>query len=252
MQRKPLNLHSANLEGGLNGGLSKKRGGISLNSGLFFGFFSILFCGILLLSGCGVSAPERLEFTSIGDTPRTFPTDLGNSTYAIDIANTSFILSDLTQVQLQDSTELVGHVLHVELLWVPKAGKTAVDPTATNTSIRLVVFSGREVGLYGGGGFSWPVGTPGEQEYGVDIVGSNVTLLAATPGFIDLLSPAQLTGRLRSKFDDAQTRQMRRATSQSVSNALKRVQWVGPRAREFHQQAASAEVGSMSAEFVLP
>lgn len=249
MQAQTLNLHSAS---NWFGSWSKKREKSSLFCGLFCGLFCSFLCSTVWLCGCGVSAPERLEFTSIGDTPRTFPTDLGNSTYALDLANTSFILSDLTQIQLQDSTDLAGHVLHVELLWVPKAGKTAVDPTATNASIRLVIFSGREVGLYGGGGFAWPVGTPGEQEYGVDIVGSNVTLLAATPGFIDLLSPAQLTGRLRSTLNDAQTRQMRRATSQCVSNALKRVQWVGPRASEFHQQAASAGVGSTTAEFVLP
>ncbi len=208
---------------------------------------------VLFLFGCGAESSGRLEFTSMGDTPRTLPTNVGISTYALELANTSFIQSDLTQVQLQDSTELYGYVLHAELLWVPKAGKTAVDPAATNTSIRLVVFSGHEVGLYGGGGFAWPIGTPGDAEYGINIVGSNATLLAATPGFVDLLSPAQLTGEMVSKLDDAQTRQMRRATSQCVSNALKRVQWVGPRAAELHQRhAASAEDGFSTAEFVLP
>ena len=194
------------------------------------------------IAGCGVSAPERLEFTSMGDTPRTLPTDLGVGTYALELANTSFVLSNLSQEQLQDSTDLVGYVLHVDLMWVPKAGKTAIDPTATNTSIRLVVFAGTEVGLYGGGGFAWPTGESGAPEYGVDIVGSNVSLLAATPKFVDLLSPAQLTGRLRCRLDDAQTRQMRRATSQLVSNALKRVQWVGPHSRELRDQLSSGSI----------
>lgn len=196
-------------------------------------------CAVFVLSACGVSAPERLEFTSLGDTPRTFPTDLGESTYAIDLANTSFIISDLTQEQLADSTDLNGYVLHVELLWVPKAGKTAVDPEATNTSIRLVIFSGKEVGVYGGGGFAWPKGTAGEDEFGVDIVGSNVTLIAATEGFVDMLSPAQVTGRLRSRLDESRTRQFRRAASQCVSNALKRVQWVGVDGMEMYQMQSS-------------
>ncbi len=196
-------------------------------------------CGVLVLCACGVSAPDRLEFTSLGDTPRTFPTDIGESTYALDLANTSFILSDLTEQQLQESTNLHGYVLHVELLWVPKAGKTAVDPEATNASIRLVIFSGKEIGIYGGGGFAWPKGTSGEDEYGVDIVGSNVTLLKATDGFVDMLSPAQLTGRLRSRLDETRTRQLRRATSQYVSNALKCVQWVGIDANDRHDMQAS-------------
>ncbi|MDA0214164.1 MAG: hypothetical protein O2875_02235 [Planctomycetota bacterium] len=202
-----------------------------------------------------MSAPERLEFTSLGDTPRTFPTALGNSTYSLQLANTSFISSDLTPEQLLnptgDSAELYGYVLHVELLWIPLAGKTAVDPEATNISIRLIVFSGHEVGLYGGGGFAWPKGEPGDKEYGVDIVGSNATLLAATNGFKDLLSPAQLTGRLRSKLDEAQNKQIRRAASQIVTNALKRVQWVGPRASELQKQASTNGDEMDNADFVL-
>ncbi len=213
------------------------------------------FLSILWICGCGVSAPERLEFTSLGDTPRTFPTADGYSTYSLDLANTSFISSDLSSEQLQtttgDSAELFGYVLHVELLWIPLAGKTAIDPEATNISIRLIVFSGHEVGIYGGGGFAWPKGEPGEEEYGVDIVGSNATLLAATNGFKDLLSPAQLSGRLRSKLNEAQTKQTRRAASQIVTNALKRVQWVGPRANEMQKQALNTTPEVDNSNFVL-
>lgn len=231
---------------------------LKFHANLFMNCFSpfVCFFAVLWLCGCGVSAPERLEFTSIGDTPRTFPTSEGNATYSLDLANTSFILSDLTSEQLQNPTgnsvELFGYVLHVELLWVPLAGKTAIDPEATNISIRLIVFSGHEVGLYGGGGFAWPKGEPGEEDYGVDIVGSNATLLAATNGFKDLLSPAQLTGRLRSTLNETQNKQMRRAASQIVTNALKRVQWVGPRAIEMQKRASSITSTSMdNAEFVL-
>ncbi|MSR43830.1 MAG: hypothetical protein EXS15_00515 [Phycisphaerales bacterium] len=207
-------------------------------------FFPLCLVGCMFAAGCGVGAVGRLEVTSMGDSPRTLVTDLGVSTYALELANTSFMMSDITQETLQDSTSIYGHVLHVELLWVPKAGHTAVDPAATNTSIRLVVFSGKEIGVYGGGGFAWPTGEPGEPQYGLDIVGSNVSLLAATSGFIDLLSPAQLTGRLTSRLDDAKTRQMRRATSQCVTNALKRVQWVGPMSGDLQERARSPMDGS--------
>ena len=190
---------------------------------------------VALLCACGVSAPERLEVTSVGHTPRTFRADLGVGTYSIEQANVSFILSDVTTTQLADAAGVFGQLLHVELMWEPKAGKTAVDPAATNLSIRLLVFSGHEMGLYGGGGFGWPTGTAGDAEFGVDIVGSNLSLLASTPAFVDLLSPSQLSGRLRTQHDDAATRQLRRAASQYTSNALKRVQWVGisPPSAEF-------------------
>ncbi|MSQ90586.1 MAG: hypothetical protein EXS01_04215 [Phycisphaerales bacterium] len=210
-----------------------------------------LFLGTLTLLGCGVSAPERLEVTSLGDTPRTLAPELGLGTYSLESANTSFILSDISHEQLIDSSELFGHVLHVELLWVPTAGKTAVEPAATNTSIRLLVFSGRELGLYGGGGFAWPSGDPGSPAYGIDIVGSNISLLAATAGFIDLLSPAQLTGQVRTRLDGAATKQMTTAASQFLTNALKRAQWVGPRSRELQQGAALNGEYSTLTDFVV-
>ncbi len=182
---------------------------------------------IAVSPGCGVSAPERLEVTSDGDTPRSFRADLGIGTYSIEQANVSFVLSDVTTAELAEGGDVFGQLLHVELLWEPKAGKTAIDPAATNLSLRLLVFSGREMGLYGGGGFGWPTGTAGDAEFGVDIVGSNLSLLHATSGFVDLLSPSQLTGRLRTAHDEAATRLLRRAASQYTSNAFKRVQWVG-------------------------
>ncbi len=187
-----------------------------------------MFCIALSLAACGVTAPERLEVTSMGDTPRTLRAGLGVGTYAVDPANVSFVLSDVTTSQLAETSGIYGQLLHVELMWEPKAGKTAIDPAATNLSIRLLVFSGHEMGLYGGGGFGWPTGIAGQGEFGVDIVGSNLSLLASTPGFVDLLSPCQLSGRLRTQHDESGTRQLRRAASQYTSNALKRVQWVGP------------------------
>ncbi len=186
-----------------------------------------LWSAVLLSAGCGVSAPERLEVTSVGNTPRTLRADLGVGTYAQEIANTSFVLSDLSAAELEAGGPLNGHLLHVDLLWIPKAGKTAVDPQATNASLRLVIFSGKEIGVYGGGGFAWPQGDPGDPTLGIDIVGSSLSLVAATDGFHDLLSPAELTGRLLATHDPDSTRRLRRMTSQIVSNAFKRVQWVG-------------------------
>ena len=190
--------------------------------------FAILLVGSLLVAGCGIHEDSRLEITSVGTTPRTMRTDLGVGTYSQELASTSFVLTDLSVDDLQSGGSRTGHVLHIELLWIPKAGKTAVDPQATNTSIRLVIFSGKEVGIYGGGGFAWPQGELGEREFVIDIVGSTLSLVDSTPDFHDLLSPAELTGRLTASHDPDVTRRMRRATSQVVSNALKRVQWVGP------------------------
>lgn len=178
-------------------------------------------------AGCGtVGEVGTVELTSLGGTTRTLRPELGLGTYAQEDAQSSLILSTVDFSALESGTPVYGYVLHVNLLWVPKAGRTAVDPTATNTSIRLVVIAGSELGVYGGGGFAWPDGELGEPEFSLELVGSNMSLIACTPGFQDLMSPASLTGTLTATLDDAATRRMRRSASQYVTNATRSVRWV--------------------------
>lgn len=180
-----------------------------------------------LLAGCGtIGDVGDIELTSLGGTSRTLRPALGTGTYAQEAAQSSFVLTDIDLAQLESGTPVYGYVLHVNLLWIPKAGRTAVDPTATNTSIRLVVLAGNELGVYGGGGFAWPDGELGEPEFSLELVGSNMSLIACTPGFQDLMSPASLTGTLTATLDDAATRRTRRSASQYVTNATRSVRWV--------------------------
>ena len=180
-----------------------------------------------LVGGCGtVGQVGTVEMTSLGGTTRTLRPSLGVGTYAQESAQTSLILSDVDFATVEPGTPVYGYVLHVNLIWVPKAGRTAVDPTATNTSIRLVVLAGNELGVYGGGGFAWPDGELGDPEFSLELVGSNMSLIACTPGFQDLMSPASLTGTLTATLDDAATRRTRRSASQYVTNATRSVRWV--------------------------
>jgi hypothetical protein len=112
------------------------------------------------------------------------------------------------------------------MLWEPRPGMTPIEPTTTNISIRLVVFAEGEVGLYGGGGFAWPRGKPEDGSMGLLITGSNLSLIARTKGFVDLMSPAQMLGTVTATMDEAQANTIRRAASQAVTNALGTVRWV--------------------------
>lgn len=185
-------------------------------------------CACAGIPACGtVSEVGDVEMTSLGGTTRTLRASLGTGTYTQEAAQSSLTLSSIPLEELESGKPVHGYVLHVNLIWVPKAGRTAVDPTATNTSIRLVVFAGTELGVYGGGGFAWPDGALGDPEFALELVGSNMSLLACTPGFNDLMSPASLTGTLRATLDDAGTRRLRRCASQYVTNATRKVRWVG-------------------------
>lgn len=134
----------------------------------------------------------------------------------------SLFLSDIPIEELLDGNPRDGHVLHIELLWIPKAGATPVEATATNISITSIIFSGDEVGVYGGAGFAVPSGRIGEGRMSLAVLDASLVLIDATSGFIDLLSPARLVGTVAADFDAARARRLRFAVAQEMTNRLGR------------------------------
>ncbi len=102
-----------------------------------------------------------------------------------------------------------------------------MDSSATNVSIRYIVFAVGEVGIYGGAGFAMPHGTIGEGTVSLSLRDASLTLLDSTDGFVDLLSPARLTGKLTANLDRNQSQRMAWAVNQIVTNALGYTRLVG-------------------------
>jgi hypothetical protein len=113
-----------------------------------------------------------------------------------------------------------GQILHIQLLWVPLAGSTPMDPTATNASIRYVVIADGEVGIYAGAGFAVPADDLTDNTVGISLRDASLRLQQSTSGFNDLLSPAQLSGGFTALRDEQKTKQMNRHASQLVTNAF--------------------------------
>ncbi len=141
--------------------------------------------------------------------------------------DTTFLLTDMAIEDLLAGTVVDGQVLHIDLLWEPKAGATPMDIDATNASVRHVVISGGEVGVYGGAGFVVPRGSPGSDTLTVALRDATVRLLDSTGGFLDPLSPARLTGTFTARHDPELALRISRAISQIVTNALGRTRFVG-------------------------
>ncbi len=146
--------------------------------------------------------------------------------YTVEPAQTTFFLSDFTPEELAAGGDLTGQVINIQLLWEPRPGYTPLDPTTTNVSIRLLVFSKGEVGMYGGGGFAWPRGSPGETDMQLKMTGSNLSLIAKTKDFVDLLSPGEMLGSVDATFNTQAAIVMRRTASQIITNKLGVVRWV--------------------------
>jgi hypothetical protein len=182
------------------------------------------------MHGCtGIGASGSLRAVSLGarslhvELPGTFT----HASYVDDpLAGPSFMLSDVSPDDLIKQNITDGLIMHIELLWKPKAGYTPIDSDATNASIRFVVISHGEMGLYAGAGFALPDGDLTEDTVEIAIKDASLQLIESTPGFNDLLSPAQLTGTFTATKNDKMTRQMNMAASQIVTNKLGRTRYV--------------------------
>jgi hypothetical protein len=190
---------------------------------------AMLSCLALLTACYTVQWPwTETELTTSGltDEPARITTAPAEAWYVIEPAQVSFYASDIPLDALAAGEKVSGQVVSIQMMWEPKPGYTPIEPTTTNVSIRLVVFAEGQVGVYGGGGFAWPRGTPESGSMGLLLTGSNLSLIARTDGFVDLLSPAQMLGTMRAVQNDARALSVRRAASQAVTDALGQVRWV--------------------------
>ena len=207
---------------------------------------------LLLLACCGC-APTHPSGTVTIDSrtvnPLRLQASFGYGGYAVEAGDTSMILSTVPLKALQSGTFEQAQIIHMQLMWIPKAGSTPVNSDATNVVIRYVVLVGKEAGVYGGGGFAWPQGTPGEGGLALDVTGSSLSLLESTDGFKDLLSPAELRGWIGGPLAPQTTTLFRNTVSQIVTNRLGKTLWIKDfdqasplakdRARESSTRAAS-------------
>ena len=82
-----------------------------------------------------------------------------------------------------------GHIIRMELLWTPSPGKTPLVSTSTNVSIKQIIISGDEVGVYVGAGFGWPTGSP-ESGMSISMEDATLVLQSSTGRFDNKLKPA--------------------------------------------------------------
>jgi hypothetical protein len=195
------------------------------------------------LPGClWFRAASPLELRSLDQSPVVLRLDLPHGGYVVHPSETSIVLSDHPLESLREAPPRTGQILHAQVLWVPKPGTTPVAATATNVTLRWVVFSEGEVGVYGGAGFCWPSGRSGRDPIRIAIDGSTLSLIAATAGFVDLVSPAAITGTISAPFEPSEALQLRQIASQFVTDALGRTFWVAAPAEATrpHLAASSA------------
>ncbi len=137
--------------------------------------------------------------------------------YAFDDVN------HITIVLLDGPEETARQAVTIRMFWEPWAGKTPISATATNASVRLVIFSGRqeqEAGVYDGAGYVFPNTTPGGKELSAGLWDATLKLADCTAGFADLLGESTAKGKFTVRRDDAATQRILMRLSQRVSQSL--------------------------------
>ena len=138
----------------------------------------------------------------------------------------SIWMTDIPLKELVEGTAENGQILNIEMLWVPRPGYTPIDYEATNLSVRFIVISEGEIGIYEGGGFGYPLGTPESSSMLLNIDGVTLQLAEATDGFVDLLSPAELAGTFNGDCDTGLAVLIGDAAAQLVTDAFGRTMYV--------------------------
>jgi hypothetical protein len=186
--------------------------------------------GLLLMTASCVGGGQvqgSIRAESLGEPPAVLNAEYVSIVYFHDPnGETSFLLTDVPARELLAGDVRHAQVMHVQLLWQPKAGATPMDATATNATIRHVIVVDGEVGIYGGAGFALPNGKLGHGRIQVALRDATVRLLESTDGFKDPLTPARITGSFTAENDPQLARKVHRAISQIVTTALGRTRFV--------------------------
>ncbi len=140
--------------------------------------------------------------------------------------DTSVWMTDIPAEMLSQESMPDGQILHVEMLFQPRPGWTPIDSTATNLSIRYIVIADGEVGIYEGGGFGYPVGTGRSSSMTLSIEQASLDLTRSTDGFVDLLSPAELSGTFSGPCDNTEVERVRNIVNQHMTNTFGQVIYV--------------------------
>jgi len=175
-----------------------------------------------MATGCASLSPAGpLRTQSTGTEATVLLVDSSESIYeTASQPEISFLVSSVPVQDLINGNLTDGHFVHVELLWLPKGGATPLSSTATNISIRHVILSGGEVGVYHGAGFAIPDGELGNESYSLSIQSGTMRLALATPGFVDQLGEAEMLGSIKAKHAPGRTSAAKFALSQIVTDAL--------------------------------
>lgn len=120
---------------------------------------------------------------------------------------------DLEVILVEGDIDDPTRVLHIRMLWQGRAGRTPLDPRATNVTLRFAVLTEAGVGVYAGAGFMDLQTIPGSDVLVASLNDSSIRLQDKSEGYTDELGLASASGQFTATRDGI-----------AVSRVIKRVQ----------------------------
>lgn len=119
--------------------------------------------------------------------------------------------------------DVSGSIVHIHLFLMPKAGRTPIDDSACNSTVRHMIIAQGAMGLYGGGGFLFPEDDADGRTFSATLEDASLRLVRKGPAFADRLNgPARAHGSFSAVRDDARTRALQ-ARFGRLSDAMSEV-----------------------------
>ncbi|MDP7006216.1 MAG: hypothetical protein QF718_08420 [Phycisphaerales bacterium] len=176
-------------------------------------YFSLLLFLSSCSSGVSFSRHSSLEVHSMGLNRVLLKADCQTIVCSEGFADEGNIwMTDIPLDKLANGDFTDGQIIHLQLLWKPVAGKTPLSSSSTNLAIKHIIVSGGSVGVYTGGGFCIPNGSP-KKGMSLYIEEATIALNEHNSSFVDLLTPATMTGRVSSTPNRQIARQIENAAA---------------------------------------
>ncbi len=129
--------------------------------------------------------------------------------------------NEVTVLLFDGPPEAPSQAMAIRMLWQPRAGRTPIDPSATNATVHYVIMSDTgQMGVYGGAGYLFTHSTPGSATFSAGLWQANLSLSDQSEGFSDLLGQAIIQGSFTARRDDMATTQALRRLHQLVQQNL--------------------------------
>ncbi|MFN3168847.1 MAG: hypothetical protein ACE37H_17480 [Phycisphaeraceae bacterium] len=175
--------------------------------------------------GCESSLWTRqsaLAVVSQDDTSLRLRGDFNSAYYVYDSTES------ITIVLIEGPEDEPTQAAAIRMMWHPKAGKTPINPDATNATIQYVVFANRrtgegyfrEVGVYSGAGFLYLDSEPGDSTLNASLWQADLLLADRSERFVDLLGQSELRGSFTAERNGDKVHALLKKLNLRVSERL--------------------------------